>query len=92
MNEHQDNRNDTSDGLTNFKNIIEHQGPLNHKDAGYKGIQAEWEDGCITYIPLSVIAVDDPVSCAVYSKRNNLLSVPGLKQFKWLTSYHQSKI
>ena len=33
----------------------------------------EWETGEITSEPLKIIAADDPVTCAIYSKNNNLL-------------------
>ena len=34
----------------------------------------DWE---ITYEPLSIIATDDPVTCAVYAEENDLLAVEG---------------
>ena len=42
----------------------------------------EWENGEITNEPLSVIAADDPVTCALYGDENNLLDKPGWKRFK----------
>ena len=42
----------------------------------------EWENGEITCEPLSIIGADDPVTCAICAKENNLLDLPGLKQFK----------
>ena len=33
----------------------------------------EWENGEITREPLSIIAADDPVTCAIYAKDNDLL-------------------
>ena len=41
-----------------------------------------WEDGSYTYEPLKIIAADDPVTCALYAKQNNLLNTPGWKIFK----------
>jgi hypothetical protein len=32
--------------------------------------------------PLSIIAVDDPVTCAIYARENGLLDQPGWKRFK----------
>jgi Reverse transcriptase (RNA-dependent DNA polymerase) len=79
---------DLDTGLTGYKDIIGHQGPLNAHDPNYKGsrynVQIEWNDGDITYEPLDIIASDDPVTCAVYAKRNNLLDCPGWKRFKRL--------
>jgi hypothetical protein len=52
----------------------------------YKGSQCnvliEWESGEITNEPLGVIAADDPVSCAIYARENNLLDQPGWKRFQ----------
>jgi hypothetical protein len=57
-----------------FKRIIAHD---------YKRsqcyVQIEWENGEITNEPLMIIAADDPVSCAIYARENNLLDKPGWK-------------
>ena len=37
-----------------------------------------------TYEPLDVIASDDPVTCADYARKNNLLDVFGWNRFKHL--------
>ena len=42
----------------------------------------EWENGEVTSEPLSIVAADDPVTCAIYAKENNLLEAPGWKHFK----------
>ena len=47
-------------------------------------MKIEWEDGTQTYEPLSVIAKDDPASCAKYAKENDLLEVEGWKRFQCL--------
>ena len=71
-----------------FKDIIGHQGPLSKGDKNYKGsrfnVLVSWETGESTYEPLHIIAVDDPVSCAIYAKKNNLLEEEGWKRFKRL--------
>jgi hypothetical protein len=41
----------------------------------------EWETGETTYEPLDLIASDDPVTCAEYGKKHNLLDIPGRKRF-----------
>lgn len=38
----------------------------NYNGSSYN-IMVEWEDGSTTFEPLSVIAADDPVTCAVYA-------------------------
>jgi len=45
-------------------------------------VLVNWEDGSATWEPLSVIANDDPVTCALYAKDNNLLDTPGWKRFR----------
>jgi hypothetical protein len=87
-----------------------HQGPLLRHDKDYNGsrfnVLVEWENGEITTEPLSVIAADDPVTCAVYAREHDLLDVEGWKRFRNLAmrekhflrlvkqakmnSYHQS--
>ena len=56
--------------LYRFRAIIGHQGPLLASDPDRKGskynVQVEWETGEITFEPLSIIAADDPVTCAAY--------------------------
>ena len=42
----------------------------------------EWETGEKTEEPLSIIAADDPFTCAAYAKKHNLLNLPGWKRFR----------
>ena len=44
----------------------------------------EWETGEITFEPLSVIAADDPITCALYAKQNNLYNLDDWKRFRYL--------
>ena len=78
-----------------FKAIIGHQGPLSKGDKSYKGsrfnVLVSWEAGEATYEPLNIIAADDPVSCAIYAMKNNLLEEEGWKRFKRLAK-RQKKI
>jgi hypothetical protein len=64
---------------------VGHQGPLLRHDKDYNGsrfnLLVEWENGEITTEPLSVIAADDPVTCAVYAREHELLDVEGWKCF-----------
>ena len=59
--------------------IIGHEGPLKATDPNWKGskwnVQIEWETGEITFEPLSVIAADDPITCAAYAKEKNLYTL-----------------
>ncbi len=75
-----------SEQVWKFKRIVGHEGPLRSSDPAYKGssynIILEWENGEITYEPLDLIAKDDPVTCALYARENDLLSTPGWKRFR----------
>ena len=42
----------------------------------------EWESGESTYEPLDLIAGDDPVTCAEYALKSNLLDQTGWKRFR----------
>ena len=42
----------------------------------------KWLNGEITDEPLTVIALDAPVACAIYAKEKKLLNLPGWKRFK----------
>ena len=79
----QDNQDETH---FKFRNILGHEGPLDKDNPDYKGsiynVQVEWENGEITFEPLSIIAADDPVTCAMYALDNKLLHLPGWKRFK----------
>ena len=74
--------------LYKFRAIIGHQGPSLASDPDWKGskynVQVEWETGEITFEPLSIIAADDPVTCAAYAKENDLLALEGWRRFRSL--------
>ena len=67
--------------LYRFRAIICHEGPLKATDPNWKGSKCnEWETGEITFGPLSVIAADDPITCAAYAKEKNLYNLDGSHQ------------
>ena len=72
--------------LYKFRAITGHQGPLSPQDENYKGskynVMVECETGEITDEPLSLIAADDPVTCAEYAKKHDLLHLDGWKRLK----------
>ena len=76
--------NDTEQ-LYNFRRITAHQGPLRSSDKDYKGstynVLVEWETGETTYEPLELIASDAPATCAEYAMKHSLLDTPGWKRF-----------
>ena len=90
--EHLENAQDHDMGidqeLYRFRSIIGHQGPLLASDPDWKGskynVQVEWETGEITFEPLSIIAADDPVTCAAYAKENDLVALEGWRRFRSL--------
>ena len=71
-----------------FRVIIGHQGPLLVSEPDWKrskyNVQVEWETGEITFEPLSIIAADDPVTCAAYAEDNDLLALEGWHRFRSL--------
>ena len=78
--------NEISNNLYKFRALIGHQGPLKPTDPNWKGckfnVLVEWETGENTYEHLSVLAADDPVTCATYAKENDLLHIDGRKRFR----------
>ena len=90
--EHLENAQDHDMGmdqeLYRFRAINGQQGPLLASNPDWKqskyNVQVEWETGEITFEPLSIIAADDPVSCAAYAKKNDLLALEGWCRFRSL--------
>ena len=74
------------DSLYKFRDIVAHQGPLESTDPNHKGskynVMVEWESGEVTYEPLTLISKDDPITCAVYAKKHDLLDTTGWKHLK----------
>ena len=74
------------DSLFKFRDIVAHQGPLESSDPNHKGskynVMVEWESGEVTYEPLTLISKDDPITCAVYAKKHDLLDTTGWKHLK----------
>ena len=74
------------DSLFKFRDIVSHQGPLESTDPNHKGskynVMAEWESGEVTYEPLTLISKDDPITCAVYAKKHDLLDTTRWKHLK----------
>ena len=50
----------------------------------------EWETGKITEEPLSIIAQDDPVTCAAYAKKHNLLDLPEWNKLKHIAEHQMT--
>ena len=74
------------DSLFKFRDIVAHQGPYESTDPNHKGskynVMVEWESGEVTYEPLTLISKDDPITCAVYAKKHDLLDTTGWKHLK----------
>lgn len=64
-------------------------------DKDYRGssynVLIEWKNGKVTAEPLSIIAADDPVTCAINSRDNNLLHLDGWKHLNHIAK-HQQKL
>ena len=77
---------DGNDEIWHFNTISGHQGPLSFSDPRYKGsrynVQVEWDNGEISWEPLTIVASSDPVSVAIYGRDNNLLHLEGWKRFR----------
>ena len=55
----------------------------NHNWKGCKyNVLVDWETGEKTYEPLSVLVADEPLTCAMYAKENDLLHIDGWKRFR----------
>ena len=80
----------TNDDLYNLRALIGYQGPLKATDPNWKGckynVLDEWENVEETYEFLSVLAADDPVTCASYAKGNGLSHIDGWERFKNLAN------
>ena len=78
--------NEISNDLFKFRAVIGHQGPLKPTDPNWQrckfNVLVEWEIREKTYEPLSILAADDPVICAIYAKENDLLHIEGWKRFR----------
>ena len=74
------------DSLFKFRDIVAHQGPLESTDPNHKGskynVMVEWESGEVTYEPLTLLSKDDPITCAVYAKKHDLLDTTGWKHLQ----------
>ena len=74
------------DSLFKFRDIVAHQGPPESTDPDHKGskynVMVEWESGEVTYEPLTLISKEDPITCAVYAKKHDLLDTTGWKHLK----------
>jgi hypothetical protein len=64
-----------------FQDIVAHEGPMTARSTNWKGstwnVQVRWDDGSEMWEPLNLMIAQDPVTCASYAKRNNLVELPG---------------
>jgi hypothetical protein len=88
----QDDSEDTA--VWKYKHITAHEGPLERSHQNYKGskfnVMMEWENGEITTKPLSIIAADNHVSCAIYARDDDLLGLEeGWRRFKGIAKWQK---
>lgn len=69
-------KNDPDEKLWTFKEIIDH-----HHRSNKNEIKILWEDDTETWEPLSVFAREDPITCAEYALKKDILHLHGWKQF-----------
>ena len=78
--------NETNDDLYKLRASIGHQGPPKAPDPNLNrskyNVHVEWETGEKTHDPLPVLATNDPVTCASYTKGNGISHIDGWKRFK----------
>ena len=64
-----------------FHCILKHLGLVKSDASNYMGsrynVHIEWENGEVTEEPLDIIAKDNPVTCSLYAKENELLDTLG---------------
>ena len=86
--------NQEDDSLYKSRAITDHHGPLKKSDPNYNGslynVMVEWETREITELPLSVIAQDDPVTCAAYAKEHNLLHLSEWNRLKHIAKHQKT--
>ena len=83
--EHRENAQDHDMGmeqeLYRLRAIIGHQAPLLGSGPDWKGSRYNVQ---LTFEPLSIIADDDPITCAAYVRENDLLALEGWCRFRSL--------
>ncbi len=76
-----------------YTKIVAHSGPLIQTDPDYRGsrwnVMVECTDGSTKTMPLTTLAADDPVPCALYAREHDLLDEPGWKRFKGIAQREQ---
>ena len=73
-------------GMFAFCKVLEHQGPTTPGDMRHKGskhnVKVPWEDGLMTWEPLSAVTAADPVTSAAHAKEHDMLNAPGWKKLQ----------
>ena len=73
-------QNQVDESLYKFIAITYHQGPLKKNDHNYNGshynVIIEWETWEMTEEPLSIVAQNDPVTCAANVMEHNVFHLP----------------
>ena len=91
---HLEKDNQEYDSLYKFRAITNHHRPLQRSDPNYNGsfynVMVEWETGKITEEPLSIIAQNDPVTCAAYAKEHILLHLCEWNKLKHIAKHQKT--
>ena len=76
----------SDEGVFTFREVQEHEGPFTKGHHKWRGsaynVKVLWDDGSVTWEPLSLMIASDPVTLAVYAKEHDLLETPGWKKLK----------
>ena len=71
------------DSLFKIRDIVAHQCSLTSTDPNHNGskynVMVEWDTGEDTYEPLTLFSKDDPITCAGYARKHDLLDTTGRK-------------
>ena len=62
--------------------IMSYNQLMDYIQKGTDAVMVEWESGEVTYEPLILISKDDPITCAVYAKKHDLLDTTRWKHLK----------
>ena len=79
------------EGIWTYKKIISHKGPLCKDDLDYMGskynVLIKWETGKRSWEATNILDMDDhKVDLTMYARDNNLLDLPGWRQYKRLAN------
>ena len=79
-----------SQAIISYNEVLNYLEKENEEDESLYNAMVEWETGEITEDPLSIIAQDDPVTCAAYAKERSLLHLPKWNELKHIAKHQKT--